>query len=347
MRRAREEDNEYSDSESSADERPIRARDSLQINPANERRNRRAGATGNSPLSRYWCWTSFLESIEVPYSEATGLLEDDCTYFVCQREIAPDSGRQHFQGYCEFRIKKRRNQVQDLIGDPRAHCELRRGTAAQASDYCKKAASRVPGGVPIELGEISKPATNQFEIVAREILDQGASYASIARSYPTAVLRYDRGLRALISVRDAERKIEYQPVDVKVLCGPTGCGKTRLAYDRAINSYEGKAFTKVFTGGSGDWWDGYQDHALIIIDDFNGGTAIENLLTLLGGYAGNKLWPIKGGFVRLMHKEVIITSNKLPTDWYPFVIDEHKQALARRITKLYNFYTDPNINNID
>jgi len=309
---------------------------------AQQRRDRRAqrGQRNLGPLSYYWCFTSFVSQIDVPYREDSKELENDVTYFVCQREVAPDTGREHFQGYIEFSVKKRRTQIQALIGDSRAHCELRRGSAAQASSYCKKIESRKPGLEPLEFGVLSKPTANQFEQLTRAI-SEGASYADIARDYPSAILRYNNGIRALISARDAERKSEYIPVTVKVLVGPTGCGKTKAAYERATSHYEGRAFTKVFTGGSGDWWDGYSGHKLIIIDDFNGGTAVETLLTLLGGYGGNKLWPIKGGFVRLEHTEVIITSNKKPEDWYPFATDEHKAALLRRITRIYNWFNGP------
>lgn len=333
-------DEDYSNSESSEDEAPVEQR----VRAANARPARRERNLG--PLSYYWCFTSFLGQIDVPYEQKTEQLRDDCTYFVCQREIAPDSGREHFQGYVEFSVKKRRTQVQRLIGDERAHCELRRGSAKQASDYCKKIASRVPQTEPIEYGDLSKPAVNQFELLTRAIQVDGATYQDIARDYPSAILRYNSGIRALISARDAERKVEYTPVVVKLLIGPTGCGKTRLAYDRAARVYQGKAFTKVFSGGSGDWWDGYADHKLIIIDDFNGGTAIETLLTLLGGYGGNKLWAVKGGFIRLSHQEVIITSNKKADDWYPFATPEHKAALNRRITTVYDFFQG-NINSID
>jgi len=297
----------------------------------------RDGGRGTSPLSKYWCFTSFNESIDMPVDEKTGELTDGVTYIVVQQEIAPDTGRRHYQGYVEFITKKRRHQVQGVIGDERAHCELRKGTAQQAADYCKKTDTRAPGQVPRELGELSRPAGNQFDILTRAIMEGGATYSSIVREHPTAILRYNSGVRALISARDAERKVDFTPLIVRVLVGPTGCGKSRLAYERANSAYEGKAYTKVFTGGGGDWWDGYADHALVILDDFNGGTAIETLLTLLGGHAGNKSWAIKGGFIKLSLKEVIITSNKYPRDWYPHMCDEHKAALERRITKLYDF----------
>lgn len=329
-------DQSDSDSDFTDDEAPVVNRHGLPNHRAVPRRDRGAGQ-GVGHLSKYWCFTSFVGELEVPYEAKSQQLTDDVTYFVCQQEIAPDTGRRHYQGYVEFSIKKRRGQIQALIGDPRAHCELRRGSSQQASDYCKKNTSRVPETEPLEFGVLSKPANNQFELLTRAIRDQAATYSDIARDYPMAILRYNNGVRALLSARDAEQKVNYSPVTVKVLIGPTGCGKTKVAYARAESAYEGKAFTKVFSGGSGDWWDGYADHHLIIIDDFNGGTAIETLLTLLGGYGHNKLWPIKGGFIRLIPKEIIITSNKKPEDWWPFATDEHKAALQRRITRVYDF----------
>lgn len=59
-----------------------------------------------------------------------------CNYLVYGREIG-DSGTPHLQGFMQLKDRKRMSQVKHLIGS-RVHVEVARGTAQQASNYCKK-----------------------------------------------------------------------------------------------------------------------------------------------------------------------------------------------------------------
>ncbi len=70
-------------------------------------------------------------------------------YLVYQREVGVN-GTPHFQGYCEFKTKKRLAAVKELLGN-RCHIERRFGTQEQAIRYAKKEDTRVAG--PWEFGE--------------------------------------------------------------------------------------------------------------------------------------------------------------------------------------------------
>lgn len=58
-------------------------------------------------------------------------------YLIFGKEVA-SSGTPHLQGYCEFQSAKTLSAVKRFFGVDRIHLEARRGTAAQAADYCKK-----------------------------------------------------------------------------------------------------------------------------------------------------------------------------------------------------------------
>jgi len=288
----------------------------------------------NNPSSRsyskYWCFTSFRD--ERPN------FNGEVAYGVCQQELSPTTGRLHWQGYLEFTTKKRLHLVQQAIGDSTAHCELRKGSRSQAIAYCKKQETRVEGTEPYEHGDCPTSDENksQLQQVATRI-QSGASYGQLCSEYPTAIIRYDKGLRALITQRDRNQPMSYRSVRVLVLTGPPGCGKTKWAFQYISTFYSAIAYHKTYTEGSASWWDGYDGQQCILIDDFEGTAPIEELLQLLGGYGHNREYATKGGFTRLDGMEtVIFTSNTEPNLWY-----QHKRhmpraktdALLRRITE--------------
>lgn len=264
-----------------------------------------------------------------------GKLDDtDVTYFVAQLERAPDTGREHWQGYVEFSCKKRLHSVQAFIGDEKAHCELRRGTSQQAADYCKKAESRVPGMVPVELGKLSAPVVNQMAAVT-DAIREGASYVDICRDHPSAILRYSRGVQSLIGARDQFQEHSFRKIRVFEITGAAGSGKTRLAMQHSAKHHARTTYVKQWTRGQTSWWDGAEHATLLILDDFMGDAPLDEFLTLLGGYGHNNLRQTKGGHIRLSKlREVIITSNLRHDLWYPNASAEHQAAIARRIDSI-------------
>lgn len=285
-------------------------------------------------ISKYWCFTSFRD--EEPIASA------DCSYMVFQRERAPQTGRLHWQGYVEFSTKKRLKTVQTAIGDPGAHCSLRNGTRSQAIAYCKKQDSRVDGTTFTEHGEcpIGDECKSQLQQLAQRITS-GASFGDICNEFPTAIMRYDKGIRTLIQERDTSIAMSFRQQRVIALCGPPGCGKTKWAYDYITKFYEGIAYCKTYSEGCASWWDGYARQKCILIDDFEGTAPIEELLHLLGGYGHCRLWPIKGGHCRLDDVETIIfTSNSTPREWYygrRNLPSSKIDALVRRISETITY----------
>jgi len=64
-------------------------------------------------------------------------------YLVYQRERCPDTGRLHWQGYCEFHRDRKIGGIQTALGIGRSHVEGRRGSQDQAIEYCTKQESRI------------------------------------------------------------------------------------------------------------------------------------------------------------------------------------------------------------
>lgn len=78
--------------------------------------------------------------------------EGKVRYLVYQCEIAPNTGKEHYQGYCEFKEKISVRQIKKLFDDNTIHCEPRFGKQEQAIEYCTKIASRKEGCEPVVYG---------------------------------------------------------------------------------------------------------------------------------------------------------------------------------------------------
>lgn len=241
---------------------------------------------------------------------------------VYQQEQCPDTGRKHYQGYVEFDSPTRLSRAREILGDPSAHLESRRGTRAEAIAYCEKTDTRVAG--PWYIG--SFPNTGQGKSTklseAIEVLkEHGLKRA--AEEYPAEFVKHHKGLDALTNLLAPKRLDE---IGVLVLWGDTNCGKTHraiaIAQELHMDYYIKEPDTK--------WWDGYNGEKLVIFDDFKPGegTPVAKMLRILDK------WPciveVKGGTRHLQATHFIITSNYDPQDWLPSH-DPHKEALLRRL----------------
>lgn len=75
-----------------------------------------------------------------------------CSYLVFGREIAPETGTRHLQGFAHFVDRKSLLQAVASLGQG-SHCEVARGSSLQASIYCKKEADYEEFGVLSDSGK--------------------------------------------------------------------------------------------------------------------------------------------------------------------------------------------------
>lgn len=239
------------------------------------------------------------------------------TYILCGYEIG-ESGTPHIQGYCELNHTMRSSTIKKLgCGFERMHIEPRRGTQQQAIDYCKKDGNWIDYGTP-----------RKYIQGRRNDLDEAR----------TAAIEY--GMKDVTAwanfqdIRVAEKYLEYneparqdKPL-VMWFYGTTGTGKTRVAHDLSVNPYVKSDTSK--------WWNGYDRHEHVIMDDFRDNNMTFNeLLTLLDRY--ERRVETKGGMRQFVPKQIIITCNTHPSNLYGKVTDERKDQLLRRIDIIQEF----------
>ena len=238
-------------------------------------------------------------------------------YAIAGRENAPTTGTPHLQGYVEFLSPITHGQAQALL--PGAHFAVRRGTAQQAADYCRKEDSE-----PFEYGTISNQGRRSDLAAVVEVIQDGGSMRDVAEQFPEQFVRYHKGFLALNNTLAKKRNGEAP--EVVVLWGPTGTGKSHVARQETTDPY-------VWGPEMGTWFDGYDNHAHVIFEEFRGQLTFGMLLRLLDKY--DLSVQVKGGRVNFCPTKIYITSPLHPKDWYTNLEGTDKlDQLLRRITSV-------------
>lgn len=240
-------------------------------------------------------------------SEINKLEKLNCEYIVYGFEVG-DEGTAHIQGYVEFKSSKLFSVCQNQIGK-RAHMEARKSTAAKAADYCKKDKDFV------ERGTISKQGKRNDIETIREMVNEGKGMREIVDEVSNF-----QGIRiAEKLLQYKEKKRNWKPT-VVWYWGPTGSGKSRRAHEEFPDAW--------VSGRSLEWWEGYDGHEDIIIDDFRGDFCkFHELLRILDRYEYRVM--VKGGSRQLLAKNIVITSPYAPEGVYK--TREDVAQLLRRI----------------
>lgn len=80
--------------------------------------------------ARAWCFTAWTEE------DVERVRGSDPVAFVVGREVCPETGKEHFQGYVRWRSPKRFAWWKTTV--PTVHVEVRKGTEVEAAEYCRK-----------------------------------------------------------------------------------------------------------------------------------------------------------------------------------------------------------------
>lgn len=258
---------------------------------------------------RAWCFT-----LNNYNEEHEKLLKNIlCQYMIYGKEIG-ELGTPHLQGYVYFKSARTFSSLKKKFGSL-FHIERAKGTVEQNIDYCSKDGSIVElGTAPMSRkrkGEVEQDRWEDIWKAAKE----GRVEDIPARE---RVMCYNK-------IRKIEKdylKPEAVAKEVNVYWGATGTGKSHRAWDEAgLDAYPKDPRVK--------FWEGYQGHENVVMDEFRGAIDISHMLRWLDK------WPViienKGGSCVLKARRIWITSNLHPIDWYPDLDEETKKALLRRL----------------
>lgn len=267
-----------------------------------------------------WCFTENDEK-KFPYW-INDPLRNTCKEYRWQFEKGADTGKLHIQGCFWLLAKQRLSWLRNNFSDT-CHYEPARNWAASWA-YCGKPDTKYSFeqdgklifGLMQEAKHSVKPSIltliEESKTTSLEELAEDDEKAAI-------MVRHSNGLPKIIAWRQKPRNWE---MEVTVLEGPPGCGKTRFIYD----TYD---IDQVFNWGwESKFFNGYQNEPVLLIDDFDGhGITLPFLLKLLDRYPMRI--EIKGGYAQFNSHHIFITTNYPFDEWYRG--NNNRDALKRRL----------------
>lgn len=275
-------------------------------------------------------------------------VEPRVRYICFQLEEGGTTGYLHFQIYLELNCPERMTAVKKIMQSKDVHVTQERegfGSRQAMRDYCRKTETRYAHAEagPYEAGKWNATgAGNRTDLDHMcQMVTEGKTDTEIMTVAPTLYVKYHKGIAAMRANTRGKGSGPDRP-DVKTICvyGPGGCGKSTWARNLASQwslevGHDGLFFRKSLTG---QWFDGYVDEKVVILDEMPNGVPYDVLKMLLEPHP--TIVNIKGTTRPWHATHVIMVSNKHPHDWYPEEVD--KTPLNWRIHKLHEaFNHDP------
>lgn len=275
-----------------------------------------------------WCFTLHIKARNRPDYEGRPPLVEGMDYICAQTEKCPETGRLHWQGYCEMARLCTLVDMKTVFTDD-VHWEMRRGSQTDAIEYTKKAESAVEG-TWFECGQKHAPDATKLLAAAADAVAVGIQVGQdsrtimrkIAETLPTAIVLYHRGLDNLHSLLSAAPPT-FRKVECFLYWGDAGTGKTRKVHEENPG---------IYIKSLDEYWDAYCGQASILFDDFYGGHQVSHMLRWMDGYPVPLNRKCKAP-VDAMWSKVFFTSNMFRDEWWAKanLTTEVRNAIKRRL----------------
>ena len=319
------------------------------LNPTAER-------NGNTQ-TKYWV---FMTTGEPPK------FEDPIKFLIYQKEKGSKTGMTHYNGYAELEHKVRYKTASTILGfkwyakgvprgpdEPLKYLAYRWGSQeaniryCSSTWYCKRCGGGDAEGCP-EYAKACQPEcsgakpkgkleptcvfgkpsqefkTQEMHLHVRKRLLSGCPKAALYMDHPEYCARFGKWIDRQHGSMGPQR--HFQPL-VYWLYGASGTDKSRVANAVCTSTYFKAPDTK--------WFDGYDNHTVIVFNDFRKSTfTFSYLLDLLDRYPMHV--EQKGSVVNMMAKCFIFTTSKSHSDLWAEIAgheNENLYQLTRRITK--------------
>lgn len=256
--------------------------------------------------------------------------KQEIRYIIANHEKCPKTGKEHYNGYVQFYKACRYAKFQKII-DEKCYCQIPCGTDQQNIDYCSKLKTKI--GETYEFGIPTHQGKRNDLLKIQEDLENGMSMRDISYNNFSNYVRYHKGFGKYKNLMEKEKRKGRRMVEVILITGKTGTGKTRKVMD---DEGDDNVYIVEFDSGKQIWWDGYEGENVILLDDYDNNFKCNRLLKILDW---TKLRvQVKGDCTYANWHKVYITTNLRLDEIHPNAKDEHRVALFRRFDKVIDYW---------
>ena len=268
--------------------------------------------------TRNWCFTyynmvsfssSFLKNFDTKVK-----------YMIMGSEICPETNKEHIQGFFQMdnAIRNGKKFLMDNGFDKTVHIEPCNGSPFQNFQYCSK------DGDYLEIGARPKGQGAREDIKKiKKLVKEGGGMKEICEVSTS----YQSMKCGELLLKYCETPRDVSPIEVIWYYGKSGTGKTKSIFDTEVN---------IFRPTSYKWWEGYDNHSVVLVDDWRPSwCSFVNLLKLTDIYPFRV--QTKGGSRQVKYNKIYFTSHLSPEEYFSELEETDYQQLKRRITKLKQF----------
>lgn len=273
--------------------------------------------------NRAWCFT-INNPTDADRSAVAGVYNSGAAVYIVYGDEQGESGTPHIQGYVRFKSPKALAAVQRILGG-RAHLEVGRGNDQQNRDYIIGPYTSPDGSktkpfneLAVEFGEMQIGQGKRTDLdKVRDLVTSGANIKSIIME--ASSLQSIKTAQVIMPYLEDKRMWKTK---VNWLWGPTGTGKSHTAWS--------EAGPEAYAPLSYKWWQGYDRHAHVVLDDIRPGWAtFDEFLRLFDKYPLTVEY--KGGSRQFQAKEIWVTAPMPPLQFFEGVNGEAMNQIIRRI----------------
>jgi len=272
-----------------------------------------------SKKSRSWMLTINNPTID----DDMEIESDNPRYRIYQLEVG-ENETPHYQMFLYYDTPRSIKKIRSLY--TRAHAEICNNISACIA-YCKKSDTRIDG--PWEEGEPPSQGKRSDLVAVINDITEGKDIVALCKDHPIPMMKYSRGIQFVQNMLMFKDRIDAPKV--YWIWGATGTGKTSHVFKKW-------AVDEIYVKDHTQWWDGYNQQKVILIDDFDGRWPYRDFLRLLDRYPYRG--QVKGSYICINSPYIYITCEFPPTEIFKIEFgdkeekENHINQVLRRLTKI-------------